>query len=417
MKDNKKSTMKPFKGLRSIQEVRTIIDKYTASVDQTESIDLDQSLTRVLAQEITANLDIPPFDRSAMDGYAVIAEDTYWAGQFKPVKLECIGTIHAGAVEDQIDLKKGRCIQIATGAVVPQGADAVVMVEDTERENDGVAVKFYKPVHPGQNISKKGEDIKKNSMILKNGTVLTTSKIGALAAVGTDNVKVYKKPCVAVIPTGNEVAELDKTLKTGQVYDINSYTIFNLVKENGGEPIKLGIVEDTYEALSSALKKADDYDIVIFSGGSSVGEKDLLVDIIEEQGEVLFHGVQIKPGKPTLFGRIGTKLVFGLPGYPAACLTIGYLLIGPMIRAISRLPPRLDQVVSAKLSRRVVSTLGRHQFLTVTIEKGTAIPVFKESGAITSIANAVGYIEIPENVDLVEKGDVVNVKLFGMSPI
>jgi molybdenum cofactor synthesis domain-containing protein len=404
--------MKPFKGLRSIQEVREIINKQTVPVKQTESIDLNQTLSRVLAENITAKLDIPPFDRSAMDGYAVIAEDIYGAGQFKPIELECIGTIHAGAVEKKIELKKGKCVQIATGAVVPQGADAVVMVEDTERENGGAAVKFYKPVHPGQNISKKGEDIKKNSLILKNGTVLTTSKIGALAAVGTEKVEVYKKPRVAVIPTGNEVAELDKKLNKGQVYDINSYTIFNLVRENGGEPSKLGIVEDTYQALSSALKKARDYDIAIFSGGSSVGEKDLLVNIIEEKGEVLFHGVQIKPGKPTLFGKIGTKLVFGLPGYPAACLTIGYLLIAPMIRSISRLPPRLDQIVTAKLSRRVVSTLGRHQFLTVTIEKGTAIPVFKESGAITSIANAVGYIEIPDNVDLLEKDDEVKVKLF-----
>lgn len=408
--------MKPFKGLRSIQDVRTIIDKHTVPVKQTESIGLNHTLTRVLAKDITAKLDIPPFDRSAMDGYAVIAKDTYGASQFDPIELECIGTIHAGAVKDQIDLKKGKCVQIATGAVVPQYTDAVVMVEDTERENNRSTIKFYKPVHPGQNISKKGEDIKKGSKILKKGTVLSTSKIGALAAIGINNVKVYKKPLVAVIPTGNEVAELDKKLKKGQVYDINSYTIFNLVQENGGEPSKLGIVDDSYDALSSALKTGQDYDLVIFSGGSSVGEKDLLVDIIEEQGEVLFHGVQIKPGKPTLCGKIGSKLVFGLPGYPAACLTIGYLLIAPMIRAMSQQPPRLDRTVSAKLSRRVVSSLGRHQFLTVTIEKGTAIPVFKESGAITSIANAVGYIEIPENVDLVEKGDVVNVKLFGTSP-
>ncbi len=410
MTNPRSSGMKPFKGLRSISEVRKIIDKSAIPIGSFETIKITAALDRVIFEDITATIDIPPFDRSAMDGYAVKAKDTFNAAQFQPSTLKCIGTIHAGAELNKYNITKYKCVQIATGAVIPAGADAVVMVEDTER--DGDEIKIYKPVHPGQNISKKGEDLKKRKNVLEKGTVLNSAKIGVLAALGIENVKVYKRPTVAIIPTGNEVAELGHPLKKGQVYDINSYTLYNLILENGGKPTKMGIVEDSYDALSSALKAALKHDIIIFSGGSSVGEKDLLVDIIEAHGETLFHGVQIKPGKPTLCGTVKNKLVFGLPGYPAACLTIGYLLIAPMIRTISKLPPKQEQIILSKLARRVVSSLGRHQFLTVTLKNGQALPVFKESGAITSIANAVGYIEIPENVDLLEKGDVVEVKLF-----
>ncbi|MCK5561166.1 MAG: molybdenum cofactor biosynthesis protein [Thermoplasmata archaeon] len=410
MAKSQPTTMRPFKGLRSLAEVSEIIDNATTPIMGFEQIGITSALNRVLSEDIKGQIAIPPFDRSAMDGYIVKAKDTYGSTQFKPANLKCIGNIHAGAERHKVKITKGKCAQIATGAVVPGGADAVVMVEDTERA--GNSVKIYEPVHPGQNISNKGEDIRKGEVILKEGSILKVSKIGVLAALGISKINVYNKPKIAIIPTGNEVAELAQPLKKGQVYDINSYTLYNLILENGGEPIKFNIVEDTYQELSSTLKMALKYDVIIFTGGSSVGEKDLLVNIIEDAGEVLFHGVQIKPGKPTLCGKVNGKLVFGLPGYPAACLTIGYLLIAPVLRKISNLPPKRHQIVRAKLSRRVVSSLGRHQFLTVSIKNDKAIPVFKESGAITSIANAVGYIEIPENVDLLEKGDEVEVKII-----
>ena len=242
--------------------------------------------------------------------------------------------------------------------------------------------------------------------------ILNPSKIGVLAAIGIDKVKVFEKPNVAVIPTGNEIAKIRTPLKKGQVYDINSYTLASIVRENGCIPIVHNIAVDTYEEIKKIIKESLKYDVIVLSGGSSVGERDVLVDVVKDMGEVLFHGVQIKPGKPVLCGKIDNKLIFGIPGYPTSCMTNAYLFLMPTLRKIAKIPEKKENIIKAKISKRVVSTLGRHQFLTVMVENNLARPVFKESGAITSMANANGYIEIPINVDLVEKGEVVEVKLF-----
>jgi molybdenum cofactor synthesis domain-containing protein len=401
--------MKPFKSLIPLEKALKILEGSVKPIDRTEFISIKKSLGRVLSEDIIAERDVPPFDRAAMDGYAVRAEDTYGANNFEPKILRKIDEIYAGEVSDKI-VQIGDCIQISTGCKIPPGSDAVMMVESTEQV--GAEVKMFKPVHPKENVSPRGEDIVTGSIVLKQGEVLNPSKIGALAALGIQKIHVYEKPRVAIIPTGDEIADLGSELKDGQVYDINSYTLSSIVEENGGIPIKFEIVPDKNEDIRAAIKNASEYDLITLSGGSSVGERDVLHGVIEELGTILFHGVQIKPGKPTLCGIVDGTLVFGIPGYPAACLSNGYRFLLPAVRGLARLPPRIGTTIKANISRRVVSSLGRSQFLTVKLEGQVAHPVFKESGAITSMADADGYVDIPANVDLIEAGDEVEVILL-----
>lgn len=401
--------MKPFGALVPFEEAKRVVEANIKPITRVEAINIDNALGRVLTEDMVATLSIPPFDRAAMDGYAVKAKDTFNSGQLSPRVLNLVGELHAGETPKQ-KVNSGQCIQIATGAVMPGGADAVVMVEDTEAENG--RVKVFKSAYPGANVGKKGEDIKKGVSVLKQGFVLDAGKIGVLASQGVSQIRVYEKPKVAVLPTGEEVIEVGQTLKQGQVYDINSHTIASVVKANGGIPIRFGTVGDDAEELKSTIAEALRSDLVVISGGSSVGERDLLVDVLQGWGEVLFHGIQVKPGKPTIFAMVQGKPLLGMPGYPTSCLINTYLFLLPAIRKMAHLPPRVGETVEAKLSRRVPGSVGRKQFLTVKIGGGEAVPVFKESGAITSIAEADGYIEIAENIDLLEKGEPVTVTLF-----
>ncbi|HEC88821.1 MAG TPA: molybdenum cofactor biosynthesis protein [Thermoplasmata archaeon] len=401
--------MRPLKSLISLDEAKKIVNENIREIDRKEKVSIEDSLGRVLASDIMAEFDVPGFDRAAMDGYAVRAEDTFGASQFKPRILKMIDIVNAGETSTKM-VHHGECIQIATGAKLPEGSNAVVIVEDTEKENGRIEV--FRPVYPKANVSEKGEDIRKGDTVLKRGEVLNPSRIGILSALGVSEIYVYEKPKIGVIPTGREILSLNEKLEEGKVYDINSYTLMSIIRENGGIAVKYDIVEDTYENIKSAVENAMNNDMIVISGGSSVGERDVLFDVIKTLGKVLFHGVQIKPGKPTLFGLIDDKPVFGMPGYPTSCLVNAYTFLLPAVRKISRLPEEEEKIIRAIASRRIVSTLGRRQFLTVKIEKGRAIPVFKESGTITSMANAEGYIEIPENVDLIEKNEDVEVKLF-----
>ena len=375
----------------------------------TARLPLGDATGRVLAEDLIASLSTPPFDRASMDGYAVKAKDTFNSSRLNPKVLNLIGKLGAGEIPQKM-VKAGECIQIATGAMIPRGVDAVVMVEDTEGENKGV--KVFKSVYPGANVARSGEDVKQGELVLRRGFSLTPGKVGVLASQGISQISVYEKPKVAVLPTGEEVCEVGERLKQGQVYDINSYTISSVVEVSGGIPIKFGITGDDPVELKSAIAEALKSDLVVLSGGSSVGERDLLINVLQDWGKVLFHGIQVKPGKPTIFAMIQDKPLFGMPGYPTSCLMNAYLFIMPAVRKMAQLPPRKEQSIEARLSERVPGSVGRRQFLTVKIEGSEAVPVFKESGAITSIAEADGYIEIAENIDLLEKGEPVTVTLF-----
>lgn len=401
--------MRPFSSLLSLKDAKSTILENTEPILEQESVPIEEADGRVIAEDIKANIEVPPFARSAMDGFAVIAEDTFGAGEFAPKPLKVVGVVRAGD-EPSVEVSEGEAVEVATGAVLPEGANAVVIVEKTETKE--ATVNVFAPVHPQENVSSAGSDIVAGTIVLKQKELLHHGKIGVLAALGLENVTVLRRPNVTIIPTGNEVCELGSAPSPSQVYDVNSYTIMSLASKNGCDAERYPVVEDTMEAISNVLDKAERSHCVVFSGGSSVGERDVLVDVVAEKGEVLFHGVQIKPGKPTLFGRIGKQLVFGLPGYPAACLTVGHILLAPALRRMASLPTDRTDVSKHGLSKRVVSTLGRHQFLTVKIEDNMAVPVFKESGAITSLGDAEGFIEIPDNVDFVEKGEIVEVTFF-----
>jgi len=406
--------MKPMKAFISLEDGLRILLDCVEPITRTERVELLQATGRVLAEPVVAGMSVPPFPRAAMDGYAVIAEDTFGAGNFNPVRLSLTDVIHAGDTA-RGEVARGTCIQVATGSPIPAGADAVVQVEDTELEGDGARaekVKIYKPVYPRQNVSPQGEDIQASREVLSSGTRLDPSKIGVLAALGITEVPVFARPTVAVIPSGNEIVHPGDPLEPGKIYDINSYTLSALIQETGGVPRLFPIMKDTLEDVRRTLRDALVCDVIVLSGGSSVGERDVMLEAVEGMGEVKFHGIAVKPGKPTLCGLIQGKLLLGMPGYPTSCLTNGYGLLVPVLRKLARLPEARMGGVELPMSRRYTSTIGRHQYLPVRVEHGEVVPAFKESGAITSMADAEGYIEIPANVDLVEKGERVLVKFF-----
>jgi molybdopterin molybdotransferase len=305
----------------------------------------------------------------------------------------------------------GECVEIATGAPIPEGADAVVMVEETDK-SDGAGVRVFTPVYPGQHVGRRGADITSGQSVLSAGAALNPARTGVLAAIGALEVEVYAKPRVAILSTGNEIVEPGQPLPTGHIYDINRYTLSSIIHAHGGDVTLAATVPDTLPDLRRAIDSAASSDLIIFSGGSSVGERDLMVDALQEAGEIVFHGIAVKPGKPTLLGKVAGKPLVGMPGNPTSCLSNAYVFLIPMLRQMARLPEYVPRSVKVPLARRVVSTTGRHQIYTVRVTEGVAVPAFKGSSDITSMAHADGYIEIPAQTDIVEAGQIVDVKLF-----
>jgi len=401
--------MTPFKLLTSYEKALTIIQKTLKPIERIEAVTIEAAHDRLLTKDLIADTSVPPFRRAAMDGYAVKAKETFHASMSEPKRLKLVDVIHAGECTDR-SLKSKECIQVATGSPLPKNADAVVMVEYTSFQ--GGVVNILRPVYPGSNISPKGEDIEKGTMVLMKGDLLIPAKIGVLAALGYTHIEVYAKPQVIVISTGSEIRSVGSKLESGQIYDVNSYTISAILKKNGAIPIHHCPVKDNHEELKSIIADSLDYEMIVLSGGSSVGEQDLLSHVVAEMGKILFHGVQVKPGKPTLFGVIDETPIFGMPGYPTSCLSNSYHFLKPAVRLIARLPPHEMRHVKARLSQRIVSTSGRLQFLTVKVSDGVAHPVFKTSGAITSMYNANGYLVLPINLDVIEEGQEVTVYLL-----
>jgi molybdopterin molybdotransferase len=401
--------MRPFKRLLSREAALDIIMGNIHRIERVERIPVEDASGRVLAMDAVAGFNVPPFDRSSMDGYAVKAEDTYGASTFSPRRLKLVGVQHAGELFKG-EVSTGECVQVATGSPIPMGSDAVVIVEQTRLDGDHVEI--YQPVYPEANVSHEGEDIRQGDIVVMVGEVLTPAKVGTLAALNMESLEVYERPRVAVFSTGSEVKPLGVDLAPGQIFDINSYTLASIISANGCIPFRKEIVPDELDAIKEAVGNASRYDLGVFSGGSSVGTRDLFVDVIEELGEVLFHGLQVKPGKPTLFSIVEGTPVFGMPGYPTSCLSNAYIFLVPALRKLAGLPPLESRQVVARMGSRVVSSSGREQFLTVRLENGVAYPVFKRSGAITSMAHADGYIVLPINLDVIEEGEDVTVTLL-----
>jgi molybdopterin molybdotransferase len=402
--------MRPFTSTISLEEARRRLASAVRPIGRTERVTLGAAAGRIAAVDVSSSIDVPAFARSAMDGYAVIAADTTAATRDTPTRLRQVDRIFTGTVSS-VAVAAGTCAEIATGAPLPAGADAVVMVEETSKSGDATIEILAKAV-AGQNIGKRGADIAAGDRMIASGDLLLPGRVGALAAIGCADVEVFAKPRVAILSTGNEVIEPGQPLSAGQIYDVNRYTLGAIVTAHGGMPEPQRAVQDTVDALVEALDACAASDLVVFSGGSSVGERDLVVDAITARGEMIFHGIAVRPGKPTAFALVRGVPFFGMPGNPTSCLSNAYILLVPFLRAIARLPPHAPRTRRVPLGRRIVSAVNRHQFYTVRLRDNAAYPAFKGSGDITSLSAADGYIEIAADQSVVEQGTEVTVTLF-----
>jgi len=383
----------------------------------TETVPLTEARGRVLAERIDADIDVPGFDRSNVDGYAVRAEDTFGAGESNPADLEVLGTVHAGEQPD-VTVEPGTAAEISTGAVLPPGADAVVMVERTGRDGDTVHVRTA--VAPGDSIMVAGADVAAGERALGPGTRLTPREIALLSALGIDTAPVRTPPTVGIVSTGDELVrpggELDSD--AGQIYDVNSYTIATSVEEAGGNPVLYPHVGDDFDTLEDVLREAaDECDLVLSSGSTSAGAVDVIYRIIEEQGDLLCHGVAVKPGKPMLIGTLGEAAYVGLPGFPVSALTIFQKFVAPVIREAACQPERRTQSLTGSMAVDERYREGRLRLMPVGLVEDAhgntlVYPVDKGSGATTSLVDADGIVEFPPDTEQLDSGDDVTVRLF-----
>jgi len=408
---------KIFRKLVDVEEAEAIIANFLSLKPfGCEEVLLEDAYGRVLAEDVVSKIDVPNFDKSAMDGYAVIAEDTYEASEVHPIKLKVKGRVEAGEAP-KIEVFREEAVEVSTGAVIPKGSNAVVMVEYT-KEVEG-EIEVFKSVRPGENVIAVGSDIMMGETVLRAGQKLTFREVGVLAALGLKKVKVYKKPIVALISTGNELVNPGEPLSYGKIYDINSYSLRGALIECGAQPINLGVASDNENEIKMKVKEAlEKADVVITSGSTSAGVGDVMYKVINELGKpgVVIHGLSIKPGKPTIVGIIKEKLIFGLPGYPSSAASIFNALVKPIILKLSGLKIERETFIKAKMPFKVFSAKGRREFIFVHLVKSKdgylAYPIISDSGAISSFALADGYIDVPAEIEFIEENEEVNVHLF-----
>ena len=382
-----------------------------------ERVPLEDARGRVLAERIDAEIDVPGFDRASMDGYAVRARDTFGADEADPATLEVVGEVHTGE-EPAVTVAPGTATEVSTGAVMPPGADAVVKVERTTARDGAVEVRTS--VAPGESVMAAGADVAAGERALGPGTRVTPREIGLLSALGTDEVPVRARPRVGILSTGDELVRPggDLTHRRGQIYDVNSYTIASSVEEAGGEPVLYPHAGDDYEEMERLLRKAaTECDLVLSSGSTSASAVDVVYRVVEEHGELLVHGVAVKPGKPMLIGTIEDSAYVGLPGYPVSALTIFRTFVAPAIRDAAGLAEPATEHVRGEMAVRERYTEGRLRLMPVgLVEDGDGetlvYPVDKGSGATTSLVEADGVVEVPADTDYVAEGETVDVWLF-----
>ncbi|MGL6298229.1 MAG: molybdopterin-binding protein [Methanobacteriaceae archaeon] len=453
-----------FLKIREFEEAKEIIknlfsENYT---EKCETISIDNCYNRVLFNDVSSKLDLPLFNKSLMDGFAIKAEDSFGASEESPKSCICIDQIEAGSSSDKV-VKNGECVEIATGAPIPKGADAVAMVEFCEKTGD--TVNIFKSLRPNENIAQKGSDIKSGKVVLNKNDILNPGKIGFLSAQGIKNVEVYKKPVVGIISTGNELlsdeecisdsihinnnendsnaiddSKDNSEIKIGKIYDVNSQTIKNATISCGCEARTLGIFRDNYDELRNGIENGlDSCDIIICSGGTSAGVGDVLRHVIDDIGETIIHGISVKPGKPTIIGKINskknneTKLIIGLPGNPISALVVFYAFISNELKKITGINNNNDNdndnngnnknnsksreyyknknTATGKIAKRYISSLGRVEYLLVKLEntkEGIDVyPIVKDSGAITTLNDADAYIKIAKNTEIINEGSEV----------
>ncbi|MGE5302890.1 MAG: gephyrin-like molybdotransferase Glp [Alphaproteobacteria bacterium] len=388
---------------------------------ETEPIRAAGARGRVLAEDLFSAVDLPHFHRAAMDGYAVKAKDTFGASQSLPAYLKLAGVVEMGKEARQA-LATGEAWRISTGGMMPPESDAVVMVEYAD-ETAGGRVEIHRGVSPWQNVIQIGDDIKKEDLVFRRGRRLRARDLGALTGIGISSVRVYKRPKVALISTGDEIVDADATPLPGQVRNINQYSLAGLIEECGADLRDWGVIADQRNALESAIGQALEWgDLVLLSGGSSMGAKDIALETILSfpGAEFIFHGISVSPGKPTIFARACGKPIMGLPGYPVSALVIFDLFAAPLIRKLGgeerHALDGLRRSVRATLTTNIASQIGREDYVRVRLEKRNgafvAIPLPNKSGAIFTLVKADGMVRIELNQDGLETGQEVEVILF-----
>ena len=411
-------------GFTEYTRIEEALKQYFQSVElatlSSEEVSLTEAIDRVLAENVRSEVNVPPFDRSAVDGYAVRAEDTHGSSPTNPIVLNLIGSIDAGQTSN-IDLKPGETVRVATGARIPKGADAAVMLEYSMKISDG-QIEIYRPITSGYNVSKKGEDVKKGDVVLRRGTILKPQDIGILAAIGRIRIKVVRKPIVAVLSTGNELVEPGTPIEMGKIFDINRYALISAVKEAGGKPEDMGIVRDAIRDVTTMISRSLEIaDMVLVSGGTSVGSRDFVPEVVNNLGEpgIIVHGIAMRPGMPTALAAVGNKPVILIPGHPVAALTAFNTLVRPMIARLTGGPvrPMHHEIVRAKARRRIPSRTGFRDFVRVIVRRtinGFTVEPIRVRGAsvISSMVKANGILVIQEEKEGVEEGEEVEVALF-----
>ena len=406
--------MKEFFKVTDLQTVLEYRTKFPQV--KTEEIPLVETVGRILAKDMVADDDLPDFPRAIVDGYAVKGASTFGSSEGNPSYLTVSGSIAMGE-SPEITIGPAEAAQIATGGMLPRGADSVVMIEHTEAI-DGTTIEVYRSVAPGQNMIAIGEDIKKQTCVLMKGQMIRPQEAGLLAALGTQQVAVYQKPVIGIISTGDEIVPISETPSRGQIRDINSYTLSGLIHEAGAVAVSYGIVCDDFEILFEKCKLAlEQCDMILISGGSSVGARDFTVDVLSalQDAKILVHGISISPGKPTILAKVQNKAFWGMPGHVVSAMIVFSRVVKPFVEHLSgqAAGKKKELRLQAKLSRNVASRQGRIDFIRVQLrlEEGRlwADPVLGKSGLISTMVNADGLVEIDINTEGLDKGTMVEV--------
>jgi molybdopterin molybdotransferase len=406
-----------FFKVKTLEEVSALDENFHPV--ETEVIPVSEAYGRILAQDISASRDLPGFRRATMDGFALAAASTFGASESAPAWLEIVGTIQMGDTPD-FCVEPGKAAGISTGGMLPQGADSVVMVEHTEAVDD-FSIEVYKSVAPLQHVIDASEDFAKDEIILKKGIFIRPQEQGLAAGLGFSKLRVFQRPKIAIISTGDEIIPIEEDPGPGKIRDINSYALAGFIREAGAEAICYGIVKDDLAALTSVLKKAvEESDMILISGGSSVGTRDFTVDAISAlpDSEILVHGIAISPGKPTILAKAGAKAgekpIWGLPGQVVSAMVVFKIVVVPFINRLQGRTKKGRAIrIAAMLSRNIASARGRRDFIRVSLEnKDNQIfvrPVLGKSGLIRTMIHADGLLEIGEHVEGLEKGSMVDV--------
>jgi molybdopterin molybdotransferase len=397
---------KVFETLVSADDALDSILGKVRPVARTEVVAIEDADGRAAAEDIKSTINVPAFDRAAMDGFAVRSEDLEESGMLRIAGSALAGQAFKGTV------KRGECVEVATGAPMPKGADAVVMIENASIV--GKAVSFKGPVQPGDHVGRKAEDIGKGEIVVRKGTVLGPGQIAAIAITGKPKVKVFARPKVLIFTTGDEVVAPGQPIKGGQVYDCNSYAMLTIARRAGADVTYRPNVKDTIAALRKVIADSSTkYDLIVFSGGTSVGAKDFANDVVGELGRVYVHGVAIKPGKPVLFGVVNKCGIFGMPGYPTSCLLTAKLFLAPAVRRLAHVDGMDRPRRPVRLGHEVKQDKTKQLLLPVRVDDDDfAWSTFKGSGAITSLSESVGFIEIEAGDGVLPRGTEASLRII-----